>query len=124
MDNRVKILIIMIAFFFFMFISKLLKRKKIDFKYALAWSALVVVIVILTLTPGLLEWISQNVGIASPVNMLFFFGFCLALCMIFSLSITVSHLNDRVKKLTQELAILKKTMYEESLEIKQRIEDR
>ena len=47
--------------------------------------------------------------------MLFFFGFCLSLCVIFGLSMTISHLGDKTRKLAQEVAILKKSIYEETI---------
>jgi len=42
-------------------------------------------------------------------NMLFFAGFCFSLAIIFSLSVAISRLSERVKKLSQEIALLKGT---------------
>ena len=44
--------------------------------------------------------------------MLFFFGFCLSIVIIFTLSIALSNLTDKVKKMAQEIAIIRKDMYE------------
>ena len=44
--------------------------------------------------------------------MLFFFGFCLSIVVIFTLSIALSNLTDKVKKMAQEIAIIRKDMYE------------
>ena len=115
MSVRLQILIVAIAICLIFFVVGLVKRKKIDFKYALSWVALLVVILVLTVIPGLLNWISKVLGIASPVNMLFFFGFCLSLCVIFALSMTISHLGDKTRKLAQEVAILKKSIYEDTI---------
>ena len=49
-------------------------------------------------------------GIELPINMLFFLGFCFSLIIIFSLTKTVSDLAHKVKRLTQELALLKRDM--------------
>lgn len=115
MNIKLQIFIIVICICFFLFVGNLLRKKKIDFKYALGWFALVFIILILTIFPNTLVWMASKIGIASPVNMLFFFGLCLSLCMIFSLSISLSHANDSIKKLAQELAILKKTVYEDEM---------
>lgn len=115
MSVRLQIIIVSIAIVLLFFVVGLVKKKKIDFKYALSWIALLIVILILTLIPGLLNWISKMLGIASPVNMLFFFGFCLSLCVIFGLSMTISHLGDKTRKLAQEVAILKKSIYEDDI---------
>lgn len=115
MNIKLQIFIILVCVIFFFYVANLLRRKKIDFRYALGWIALELIILGLTVFPNTLAWLSGQIGIASPVNMLFFFGLCLALCMIFSLSISLSHANDRVKKLAQELAILKKTVYDDEM---------
>lgn len=115
MSVRIQIFIIVVCVIFFLYVANLLRKKKIDFKYALGWLALGLIILFLAAFPNVLAWISTQIGIASPVNMLFFFGLCLSLCMIFSQSVSLSHANDSIKKLTQELAILKKTIYEDEM---------
>ena len=42
--------------------------------------------------------------------MIFFFGFVLLIIIVFSLSMFVSILQDKIKALTQEVAILKKEL--------------
>lgn len=117
MNLKLQIIICAVVISFFVYVANLLRKKKIDFKYALGWIALSFIVLILTVFPDLLGYLSVVMGIATPVNMLFFFGFCLSLVMIFSLSISLSHANDRVKKLAQELAILKRTVYDDEMRI-------
>jgi hypothetical protein len=50
--------------------------------------------------------------------MLFFFGFCFSIVIIFSLSVALSHLSEKVKRMAQEIAIMKKDMYMEIKESK------
>lgn len=113
MNLRLQVLIVIVAICFFLYVMNLLRKKEIDFRYALGWFALEFIITILTLFPNILSWMSYQIGIASPVNMLFFFGLCLSLGMIFFLSISLSHANERVKKLAQELAITKRLIHED-----------
>lgn len=51
---------------------------------------------------------AHKLGIASPVNMLFFFGFCFSLMIIFVLTISISRMSIRIKQLAQELALYEK----------------
>ena len=51
-------------------------------------------------------------AVGSTGDMLFFLGFCLSIVVIFSLSIAVSNLQDKVKKTAQEIAIIRKDMYD------------
>lgn len=89
-----------------------LRRKSIDFRYALAWLFVDVVIIILAIFPRAMVWLSQILGVASPVNMALFVGLCLSLVVIFSLSMSVSRLADKVRKLSQEIAIIRKDVFD------------
>ena len=61
-----------------------------------------------------LLFFKHALGIAQPINMLFFVGFCFALCIIFGLTVAISKMSVRIKELAQELALYKKLNEEES----------
>jgi hypothetical protein len=82
------------------------KKNKLDIKYSLVWIFLVVALIILTCFKNLLEILSDVLGIASPVNMLFLCGFCFSLLIIYTLTVALSKLSYRVRKLAQEIALL------------------
>lgn len=89
-------------------IINMIRKKNLELRYALAWLGVGVGILILDLCPGLVSWISVQLGIVSPVNTLFFLGFCFSLVIIFVLTVAISRLSVRVKELSQELALNKK----------------
>ena len=62
--------------------------------------------------------VSHLLGIYDPVNMLAFVGIILAIFAIFSLMMEVSKQSEQIKRLTQELAILRKDDYDKSSEKK------
>ena len=112
MSIRLQIGIVVCMIFVGGMIIHLLRRKSIDFRYGLAWFLVDICIIILALFPKALVGLSAVLGIASPVNMVLFVGLCLALVVIFSLSMSVSRLADKVRKLSQEIAIIRKDMYD------------
>lgn len=114
MTLKLQMMIIGMAMVSCLFIFRQVKRKNLDLRYIFSWIILCVMIVILALQPGLLELLAKLTGISSPVNMLFFFGFCLGMSIIFTLSVSISHLHESVKRLAQELAILREQVYEYS----------
>ncbi|MCD7824538.1 MAG: DUF2304 domain-containing protein [Clostridiaceae bacterium] len=122
MSMRLQIVIIVVMLLAAGFIVNLVRKKKIDFKYALGWLVLFFCILVLSIWPILLNKLAKLLGIASPVNMLFFFGFCFAVAIIFALSLSVSRLEDRVRKLSQEIAIIQKDMYDHYNGLKQEME--
>ena len=112
MSVRLQLGIIFIMLVVVGIIVHFLRKKSIDFRYALAWIFVDICIIILALFPQAMIWLSKVLGVASPVNMVLFVGLCLALLVIFSLSMSVSRLADRVRKLSQEIAIIRKDVYD------------
>lgn len=90
-----------------MVIINMIRRKELELSYALSWLAVGVGVLILDCFPNLLTWLSHSLGIASPMNMLFFLGFCFSLIIIFILTVTVSRMSNKIKQLAQEIALLK-----------------
>lgn len=82
------------------------KQHKLDFRHALSWIVSDLVLLVLDIFPEIIGWFAKLCGVALPVNMLFFFGIILCFILIYGLSVTISHLMEKVKKLTQEVALL------------------
>ena len=89
-------------------IVNMIRKKRLELRYALAWLLVGVGTLVLDCFPKTIGMISEMVGIASPVNMLFFFGFAFSLIIIFVLTVAVSRMSIRIKQLAQELALYQK----------------
>ncbi len=114
MDIRMRIFIGIIMVLAFLYVCTAIKRRVIDIRHALVWLVVCILLLILDIFPSLLEGISRLLGFALPVNMLFFLGFLLAIVIIFGLSAKVSKLNEQVKQMTQDLALLKNELEEKT----------
>lgn len=123
MSLRLQIILIgcMLAAMFF--IIHMVRRKRMSFRYGLGWLLVVICLTFLAAFPRILACFSKVIGIASPINTLFFLGFCFAILLIFSLSITVSKQADKIRKLSQELAILRKDSYDSKMELQRKWEE-
>lgn len=108
---KIFLLICLVAVLIFMIRS--IKNKKLVLQYSLSWLFLIVGLAIVILFPGILNVISGIIGIAVPVNTIFFLGFLFALLIIFNLTSAVSKMSVEITRLTQELAILKKKTEED-----------
>lgn len=113
MSLRSQILIIVFLLFSIGFIINKIKQNRLELKYALGWILLCLVIGVFTVFPKLLNLSANAMGIELPINMLFFIGFCLSLAIIFMLTVIVSSLANKLKTLTQEVAILKNELQKE-----------
>ena len=67
---------------------------------------------VLTCFPVILDKVAWLVGIASPMNMLFICGFCIALFIIYVLTVAISKHSATITLLTQRVAILEKELEE------------
>lgn len=105
MNIRIQIIIAFGVLVALTVIVNMIRRKRLELRYALAWLLVGVSVLILDCFPQLISWISKQMGIASPVNMLFFFGFCFSLVIIFTLTMAMSRMSIRMKQLAQELAL-------------------
>ena len=85
-----------------------LKRGLMSVKYSLLWLALAVGLVVFALFPYVVYVLRDLLDIEMPVNLVFLLMFCFVLVVLLSLSIAISQLADKCKRLTQANAILEK----------------
>ncbi len=86
-------------------IINMIRQRKLELKYALSWLIAIVFVLILDCFPVLLTKLSAFLGIWASVNMIFFLGFCFSLMIIFVLTVTISRMSERIRKLAQAVAL-------------------
>ncbi len=105
MNFRLQVIIAIIILVALGFIINMIRKKALELRYALAWLVVGIGVLILDIFPVLMTRLAAMLGIYSPMNMLFFLGFCFSLVIIFILTVAVSRMSIRIKDLTQELAL-------------------
>ena len=90
MNIKAQIIISIIIILGIVYIINMVRKKALELRYSLTWLGVGICILILTLFPQIMNKISAIMGIASPMNMFFFLGFCFSLTIIFSLNISAS----------------------------------
>ena len=112
MNTTLRIFFIVAILIFFAIIIKYLTKKKLNLKYTIVWLATVISMLVVVIFPVIVEKIAGLFGIASVVNAVFLFAGMFALVIILTLTAIVSHMNDRVYRLTQNQAIMEKRIRE------------
>ncbi|MCI7768241.1 MAG: DUF2304 domain-containing protein [Oscillospiraceae bacterium] len=112
MNPVLQIFFIICIVVFLLIIIRYLTKKQLNLKYSLVWLAAAGCMLILALFPQLVEKIGNLVGIATPVSTVFVFAGMFMLLIILTLTIIVSHMNNRIYRLTQMQAILEKRVRE------------
>ncbi len=105
MSVRLQVCLLVFLFVIMFVLISELRKKSIDIRYSLSWLLLDIVLIIFVIFPNSLAYISQLIGIATPVNMLFVLGFILAMLVIYTLTVAVSKLSDNVRQLSQKIAL-------------------
>lgn len=112
MNIRTQIIVVAVTLIAIFLIVNKVRRKEIELKYSLLWILLGAGVILFACIPQLTSWMAGLMGIGQPINMLFFIGFCFAILIIFSLSVAISKLSTKVKKMAQEIALLEEKMKE------------
>ena len=106
MDSRIQGIAILVTAVLFLLVFELVRRRRLMERYALLWLLSALVLLVLAAWTGLLETLSDWVGIATPSNALFVVGFAFVLALLLNFSLAVSRLSDESKILAQEVARL------------------
>lgn len=113
MNFRIQIIVAIAIVVALCIIVNMIRKKDLELRYALAWLLVGIGTLIFDLFPQLMNGLANIMGIAVPSNMLFFLGFCFSLVIIFVLTIAVSRMSIRIKKLAQQIALYEKRNKEE-----------
>lgn len=89
------------------FILFLLRRHQLREKYAVLWLVVGVVILVLVLFPEVLFWATAVAGIQVPTNLLFAATLVLLLGVCLHLAWEMSRSEDRIRRLSEEVALLR-----------------
>jgi len=103
---ELRLIMLVVIVGLFIFFINLLRKNKLELKYCLVWLIALFGIAVFCAFPGLLDSLSRLLGIGVPVNTLFLVCIAFLTCICISLTIVVSRLSDRLRKLTQNIAIM------------------
>mgnify|MGYP003547904925 FL=1 len=105
------------------FIMKKIRQSKLQIEYAIFWIVFSGILLIFSIFPFLVAMLTRMIGIELPVNFIFLFFILILILKAFFQTIETSALENKVRNLTQRLAIEEKDRQEELAEMKKRIEE-
>lgn len=112
MTDKFQAFMILGALVLLIIIFVLLKHGKMTVKYSLLWMCLSLVLLVFALFPYVVFVLRDLIDVEMPVNLVFMLMFCFVLLVLLSLSIAISQLAEKSKRLTQANAILEKRVRE------------
>jgi hypothetical protein len=109
---RVSIVAAIAAFLLLLVVFELIRRRRLQERYALLWLLTGLVIFVLALWRDALGLLSDLVGISYPPSALFVLGSLFVLVVLLHYSTVISRLADQNKILAQRLALLENELKE------------
>ena len=105
------------------YILKRIRQSKLQIEYAIFWIVFSVILLIFSLFPFLVAMMTRMIGMELPVNFIFLLFILILILKAFFQTIETSALENKVRNLTQRLAIEEKDLQEELAEMKKKIEE-
>jgi hypothetical protein len=97
---------VIVTLLFLALVIELVRRRRLVERYALLWISAALVLVVLAVWNGALNWIADRLGILSPPNALFLIGVGALFVLALHFSVAFSRLSEETKILAQEVARL------------------
>ena len=110
MNNALRITMIILSIITTLFIITQSKKFKINIKYAVIWILGSIGILILSVFPIILDYISIVLNISTPTNALFFLTIGVLYLLLFYVFTKISYLENRINNLTYDNALLRKKL--------------
>lgn len=98
---------ISVALSLLVFVFYLIYKKRLKEQYAILWIVLSLGILFFSVFRDAIAQLADFFGVFYAPSLLFMFAFLIFLLILIQLSTVISKLRDDVKKLTQEIGILK-----------------
>lgn len=106
-SGTLRTILIIGSVLFFVFIINMVRTKKLELKYALIWILTSVSFIIMSVFPETVFMAARVLEVEVASNALFLCIIFLLLLMVFALTVAVSRQAGRIKRLVQEMGILK-----------------
>lgn len=102
-----------------LYILKRIRHAKLQIEYAIFWLLFAGMLLIMSIFPNLMIMLTRAVGMQSPINCVFLLVIFTLMIKLFMQTLEHSQLEDKLKQLTQRLAIEEKLREEEAQELKE-----
>ncbi len=105
------------------YILKRIRQSKLQIEYSIFWIIFAGILLVFSIFPFLVAMLTRAIGMELPVNFIFLFFIFILILKAFFQTIETSALENKVRNLTQRLAIEEKDRQEELAQMKQKIEE-
>ena len=95
------------------FVIEAIRRNRLKERYAILWLGAAGALLLLSLSPPLLDWIAIRLGVKYGTSLLFLVAFLFLLGIVLHFSLVISSHRDSIRRLTQSVALLERALEEQ-----------
>ncbi len=107
MDTTTKLLVIAIGLLSSFLVLNALRRKRLEERYALMWLVAALAILLVPFLIPVTDRVLFAIGLEYPPAFMFLLAFLWLVFVCFSLTVSLSRVNEQNKRLLQEVALLR-----------------
>ena len=113
MSIMLRILLISMSVLSLVYVVWRIRNSKMQIEYALFWIVLAALMIVLSVFPQIVYWITIKMGMISAANVVYLFIIAILLLKVFMMTIELSSLENKVRELVQQLGIDEKERADE-----------
>lgn len=108
MSITLRIILIVSSFVaFFLCVTKI-KKSQLKVENSVTWMLGSIVLILISVFPNIIVWLSSKLGFAAPVNFIFLVMIAFLLMQVFMDNIHITSLNEKIKDLDHYIALKEK----------------
>ena len=108
MNLYLQSILIFVSIMSFLYIITSIRKSKVKLDYTFFWIGFSLILVLISVFPKIADFGAKLTGISSPVTFILVVIIFLLLYKVFTLTLQMSKLQERIEKLTQNLALKEK----------------
>jgi hypothetical protein len=109
---KLQVILLLASVITFLLIINMIRKYNLELRYSLLWIFFCIINVLLASVGNIGTFIADLLSIKEPVNAIFLLSFIFQFSLIFSLTLTISRISNKIRQLVQELGILKNEVKE------------
>ena len=103
-----RVILIVVSLLTTYYMVRRIRQSKLQIEYAIFWIIFAGILIVFSLFPWLVTLFTRLIGMQLPVNFIFLFFIFVLMVKLFFMTIELSTLENKVKDLTQEIALAEK----------------
>lgn len=110
MNRILQFFILLCSLIMFIFVIVTTRKNKMLNKYSVLWIAWALLLIVISIFPQIIYYLSELMGFEKPVNAIFLIALFILYCLSFNIYLKISKMNEEITKLNYVISSLRKEL--------------